>query len=132
MFSICCYFSNNTHIGSELISGLSVVTQPEVFFRKGSRGLLPCSLDRERDIVYIHWYKGATFQGYLFRYEYLHGALTKIFSGDESGYYDLNANFSLVIDPVRVDDNDQFTCEIVVEGILDPFQNSTNISVFGK
>ena len=41
--------------------------------------------------------------------------------------YDLNENFTLVIDPVRVVDNDQFTCEIVLEGILDPFQNSTNV-----
>ena len=109
-----------------------MVTQPEVVFQKGSRGLLPCSLDGEGDIAFIYWYKGVTFQGSLFQYEYRDGALTKIVSGDESGYYDMNENFSLVIDPVRVGDTDQFTCEIVVEGILDPFQNSTNITVFGK
>ena len=127
MFPFLCFFSNNTHAGSELISGLTVVTQPEVVFQKGSRGLLPCSLDGDRNIAFIHWYKGVTFQGYLFQYEYRDGALTKLYSGDESGDYDMNENFSLVIDPVRVVDNDRFTCEIVVEGILDPFQNSTNV-----
>ena len=109
-----------------------MVTQPEVVFQKGSRGLLPCSLDGDREIAYIQWYKGVIFQGYLIEYEYRDGHLIKLNSGDGSGYYDLNENFSLVIDPMRVEDNDQFTCEIVVEGILDPFQNSTNVSVFGK
>ena len=109
-----------------------MVTQPEVVFHKGSRGLLPCSLDGEGEIAYIQWYKGVTFQGHLFQYEYRNGHLIKLHSGDGSGYYDLNENFSLVIDPVRVDDTDQFTCQIVVEGILDPFQNSTNVYIFGK
>ena len=132
MFSIFCAIFQTTLAGSELITGLSVVTQPEVVFRKGSRGFLPCSLDGDREIAFIHWYKGVTYQGYLLGYEYRDGALTKLYSGDESGDYDMNESFSLVIDPVRVVDNDRFTCEIVVEGILDPFQNSTNVTVFGK
>ena len=51
--NVICYFSNNTYAGLEPISGLTVVTQPEVVFSKGIPRITPMLVGgRTRNRVY--------------------------------------------------------------------------------
>ena len=96
-----------------------------------TRGVLPCNLDRDREIAYAFWYKGVTFTGRLIIYNYRDGVWEKLGPGYESGSYNITENFSLIINSVSLEDNDQFTCEIVYLGAQNA-QKSMNVSVFSK
>ena len=97
----------------------------------GTRGVLPCNLDRDREIVFVHWYKGLTFSGVIIVYEYLDGDWEKKGPGYESGSYNITNNISLIINSVGKEDNDQFTCEIVYLDAQSA-KKSMNVSVFSK
>ena len=52
--------------------------------------------------------------------------------GDGYSQYDIRNNFSLVINEVRVEDNDNFFCEISEFETGDNFYNRTNVVVLGE
>ena len=97
----------------------------------GTRGLLPCDLARDRGIAFAYWYTGLTYSGELIINGYADNEWRKSGPGYDSGSYDITNNFSLIINSVSLEDNDQFTCEIVY---LDEqnAQKSLNVSVFSK
>ena len=82
-------------------------------------------------MLFVHWYKGLPLS-VLISYGQASGSWGKGGPGYDSGLYDIHSNFSLIINSVSVEDNDHFMCELVVRGNLDPFENSTNVTVFGK
>ena len=97
----------------------------------GTRGLLPCDLARDKGIAFAYWYTGLTFSAELIVNGYADNEWKKSGPGYDSGSYDITNNFSLIINSVSVEDNDQFTCEIVyLDG--QNAQKSLNVSVFSK
>ena len=117
-------------IGTEPISG-SLGGEEPVFLQMKTRGVLPCNLDRDREIAYLLWYKGVTVTEDLIIYNYRDGVWEKLGPGYESGSYNITNNFSLIINSVSLEDNDQFTCEIVYLDVQNA-QKSMNVSVFSK
>ena len=108
-----------------------VHTKAEIVLRKGSQGVLPCRAEKEAAALY--WYKGPTLKTatlllLTLRYE---NVWEKEITAEFRGLYDINDNFSLVINSTRIHDNDYFFCDI-----LDPesgtFSNKTRVTVFGK
>ena len=96
-----------------------------------TRGVLPCNLDRDREIAYAFWYKEVTHTERLIIYNNRDGVWEKLGPGYESGSYNITENFSLIINSVSLEDDDQFTCEIVYLGAQNA-QKSMNVSVFSK
>ena len=82
-------------------------------------------------MLFVIWYKGLPLSG-LISYSQIKSIWEKSGPGYDSGLYDIHRNFSLIINSVSVEDNDRFLCELVVKGNIDPFQNATNVTVFGK
>ena len=97
----------------------------------GTRGLLPCDLDRDKDIAFAYWYTGLTFSVELIINGYVDNEWKKSGPGYDSGSYDITNNFSLIINSVSLEDNDQFTCEIVYLDVQNA-QKSLNVYVFSK
>ena len=113
-----------------MVSG-AVGDTEQVILQMGTRGLLPCDLPRDRDIAFAYWYTGLTFSVELIVNEYIDNVWQRRGPGYEFGSYDITNNFSLIINSVSLEDNDQFTCEIVyLDG--QNAQKSLNVSVFSK
>ena len=83
-------------------------------------------------MLFIDWYKSVPFSVILISYSRIRGFWEKEGPGYDSGLYNITNDFSLIINSVMVEDDDHFMCELVVEGNIVPFQNSTNVTVFGK
>ena len=110
---------------------VSVITEPRVTLQMGSRGLLPCSFDRE--VAWITWSKGPTETTTyaVIVYESTKDGWKKWGPGYGKGY-DVEENFSLVIQDVAIDDAGYFFCEVLDKGTSLSFVNQTDVNVFGK
>ena len=118
-------FSVSTHASQRIVD-----TEPEVIMQKGTRGELPCRVDIS--VALLFWYKGPRLSGA--QTIIIMDAQTKQKEGDgySSGHYDVGGNFSLIINEVNVEDNDNFYCEISELETGSPFNNRTSVVVFGK
>ena len=101
--------------------------------QKGSRGLLPCRVDRGVGLVtWSQGYSPSTAE-ILLRYKLYNDKWTKGGDGYDSGLYDIHANFSLVIKNVMIaDDDGYFFCEILDLETGQNFWNTTDVLVYGK
>ena len=115
---------------SEVTAQEYVGTEPVVALEKGSRGLLPCKVDRDVNAVY--WHKGPSQSTLLVVFQYFKEEWQKIGQGIDEGLYDIYDNFTLVIKEVAVEDNDYFFCEILDRESGNTFTNQTSVRVFGK
>ena len=118
---------------SEVTAEEYVGTEPVVILKKGSRGLLPCKVDR--DVGAIYWHRGTsqlTTATLLVAFQYYKGEWQKTGQGFLDGLFDIYDNFTLVIKEVTVEDNDYFFCEILDLDTGTTFTNQTSVEVFGK
>ena len=109
-----------------------VDTDKHIALLKGSRGQLPCRVTRQVDS--ITWSKGQTFVSarLLLVYQFYEGKWSKIGSGYTDGLYDIETNFSLVINNVEIQDEGFFFCEILDRETGRSFVNQTELDVFGE
>ena len=94
----------------------ALTSSKPVSLQMGSRGLLPCDLARDRSIAFVYWFKGISFSGNLIYFNNDGGKWQKGGAGYDTLQYDMNENLSLIINSTRVEDYDQFTCEIFFRG----------------
>ena len=109
-----------------------VDTEAEIVLRKGSHGLLPCRVDKE--VAGVYWSKGPTFRTstLLLLMEFHDNTWKREIPEDSKQFYNINDNFSLVINRTRIQDNGLFFCEILDLDTGTPFVNQTSVTVFGK
>ena len=106
-------------------------TQPQISLRKGSQGVLPCVIEGVFDAV--QWSKGPDPSSavILVAYDNFDGYWKKWGKGFQDGSFDINNNFSLVINTVDISDRGRYICEVSFkeEGQL---LNHSDVNVFGK
>ena len=94
--------------------------------------MLPCRVQRE--VGSVTWSKGPQLKGaeIIVIYQNLKGGWEKTIYGDIEGLYDIESNFSLVINNVMVEHSDLFYCDVLDTGSGRSISNHTNVQVFGK
>ena len=109
-------------------------TEPEVVLQKDTRGMLPCRVDPSVDVGLVFWSSGLTLStaGIVVHMSLLSEKRTKSGTGYEAGLYDIDDEFSLIINNASVEDNGNFFCEISEKGTGALSHNHTNVVVFGK
>ena len=109
----------------------SVRTHPRVALFKGSQGLLQCVIEGDFDAV--QWNKGPnpTEAEILVVYDNLDDYWKKWGQGYQDGLYNINSDYSLVINTVGIWDSGRYTCEVFFTNI-GPRSNHTDANVLGK
>ena len=109
-----------------------VGTDPQVIVRKGTRGVLPCRVEREVNAV--TWSRGPsdTTAAILVIQRIVSKEWITEGPGYLTGEYDMEDDYSLIIDDVGVEDNDDFFCAILDKDTGRNFVNKTSVMVYGK
>ena len=110
-----------------------VDTEPEIILEKGASGILPCRVDPKIVVAaVVRWYKGPSI--YIAETIVVLDPETKVKQGPgyEANLYDIDGTFSLIITAVRVEDNENFFCEISEKSTGELFYNQTSVVVIGK
>ena len=110
----------------------TLAVDTKVILEKGTQGVLPCKVDSDIAAVWYFWSKGPTIATAELLLAFDPEDNVKQGSGYETGFYDMDATFSLIINNVRVEDNDNFFCEISELGTGTISVNQTKVVVFGK
>ena len=108
-------------------------TDEHVTLENGIRGEVPCRVTRQVDS--ITWSKGPNFAASqrLLVFQFYNNEWSKLGSGYTEGLYDIEANFSLVINDVKIqDDGFFFFCEILDRDTGQSFANKTELDVIGR
>ena len=123
VYSICSGYAKLTEV--------FVDTDQQVTLQTGSRGVLPCRVTRQVDS--ITWSRGPTFVSSqpILAFLFYDGTWEKLGTGYTEGLYDINANFSLIINNVTIEDRGYFFCEMLDRDIGQTFENQTQVAVFG-
>ena len=121
---IYCYFFSSSDVGLD--------TEPEISLEKGIAGILPCKLNVRPKVV--TWKKGTTYSSakILVAIDKYHNVGKISGPGYEEGLFNITADYSLVIDNVNIADDGQYFCELLEVDTDTTFQDSTNVTVFGK
>ena len=116
-------------------SDVSVRTDLEVFLEIGSRGLLPCEvqLGGNVTIAVVVWKKGSSsiYTPPLVIRENHEGNWENGGPGYGRGY-SIDQNLSLIINRVKIEDDDIFVCVVSPLGLIEPTLNQTQVRVFGE
>ena len=108
-----------------------VGTAPDIHLEKGTRGTLPCKL--ERDVAMVSWSRGQSPKtADILIMLSLYNEWRKAGPGYIEGLFDVDTNFSLIIWDVSVEDQGDYFCEVLDLNTGRSFWNSTVVSVFGK
>ena len=110
-----------------------VSTDPEVVLQKGERGVLPCRVSRE--VGTVTWSRGPelTTADILITLQLPHnGEFIKAGQGYEDKLYDIDDNFSLIINEARIYNNGNYFCDVLDLDSGRPITNNTNVIVFGE
>ena len=118
-------------LGYATLAEVFVDTDLQVTLQKGSRGVLPCRVTRQVDS--ITWSRGPTFESSqpILAFRFYDGTWEKLGTGYTEGLYDINANFSLIINTVTIEDRGYFFCEMLDRDIGQSFENQTQVVIIG-
>ena len=105
--------------------------EDEVFLEKGTRGLVQCRTDVE--IVKVGWSLDPPplIRKPLVLLDHYNGVWSKAGPGYSTGLYDIDRNYTLIIQTVRVDDGGTYYCSVTAQDGTSAF-NSTTVKVVGK
>ena len=120
---------------SEYGQPATVYTAQEVDLQKGESGVLPCRVgEGEVAPVMVIWRKGHTFELALILiiYDFRGEKWVKAGQGWTDGDYDININFSLIIENASVETADKYFCQIYDSNTGLYFLNKTTVHVYGK
>ena len=110
-------------------------TDLEIFLEIGSRGLLPCEvqLGGNVTIAVVVWKKGSSsiYTPPLVIRANHEGNWENGGPGFGRGY-SIDQTFSLIINRVRMEDNDFFFCQVSPLGLIESTVNQTHVRVFGE
>ena len=112
------------------IATVSIVTNRSTTLRKGTRGLLPCSVNRAVDIAW--WRKGLTAElaKEIIRLDVASGQRSG--QGYDDGSFTISDNFSLILMDPRVEDEGRYFCEVFIGELGTGLRNYTDVEIFGK
>ena len=99
---------------------------------RGGRGELPCRV--QRNVARVTWSKGPELKTaqILLVYQQDDNDWIKAGYGYIEELYDIEANFSLIINDVMFEHGDYYFCEILDIDTGRSFANKTRVEIFGK
>ena len=109
-----------------------VGTDPLATLRMGSRGVLPCRIDREVNAVTWSRGRSETTAEILVILRIFNKQWVKEGPGYSTKKYDMDDENSLIIESVEVEDDEDFFCAILDKDTGRNFVNKTRVTVYGK
>ena len=109
-----------------------VGTDHEILVAKGAPAVLPCRV--ENKVASVTWSKGAQLDSaeIIVIYQDLKEGWVKEIYGDIEGLYDIESNFSLIINEVMIDHDGFFFCEVLDVASGRSIANQTYVKVYGE
>ena len=119
-------------VRTDVLAEVIVDTDQHLTFQNGDRGELPCGVHRK--VNSVTWSKGHTVQtaDVLIFLRFDATGLRKTGQGYESGIYDIDSNYTLIVKSVDVRNDGLYFCEILDWESGRTFVNQTDVAVFGE
>ena len=119
-------------VRTDVLAEVIVDTDQHLTFQTGDRVELPCRVHRK--VHSVTWSKGHTVQtaDVLVFLSFDASGLRKAGQGYESGFYDIDSNFTLIVNSVNVRNHGLYFCEILDWESGRTFGNQTDVAVWGE